>query len=65
MQFPQLFIIMATVFAAAVQAKCTPPVNGACPLPPGTPILSCTVNGVVTLWRPSSVQTCCYQPVPL
>ncbi|EHA49624.1 hypothetical protein MGG_17014 [Pyricularia oryzae 70-15] len=48
MQFPQLFIIIATVFAAAVQAKCTPPVNGACPLPPGTPILACTVNGVVT-----------------
>ncbi|TLD33664.1 hypothetical protein PspLS_01652 [Pyricularia sp. CBS 133598] len=35
MQFPQLFIMMATIFTATVQAVCSPPVKGECQVPPG------------------------------
>ncbi|TLS20830.1 uncharacterized protein PpBr36_10682 [Pyricularia pennisetigena] len=50
MQFSQLFLIAATVFTAAVQAKCTAPVNGSCSLPaePLISVITCSVNNKVT-----------------
>ncbi|KAI6320568.1 hypothetical protein MCOR29_005220 [Pyricularia oryzae] len=47
MQFPQIFIMIATVFAAAAQAICTDPVNGECPKTPGVSVFSCRVDGKI------------------
>ncbi|TLD17441.1 uncharacterized protein PgNI_00029 [Pyricularia grisea] len=47
MQFPQFFIIMTTVYTAAVRASCSDPVDGSCPLKPLQGIWSCSTNNTV------------------